>query len=154
MKAVKALGMLMWEIGAVLAKGLREAVTLDVRFLGSTIALWFGVLSFLAGLSTVAEGRDSSMMSAGMFLFLGVLAYRSRKHRILGERNSTWYRLCWEWTLMGLVLAGWSLQTHLLYRIATEPAHQMIHLMGCLAYPFAGLLHRRRLKEHRKGKTT
>lgn len=51
----------------------------DKRFLGSNIALVFGILSFLGGLVNPNSG-----LIAGAIMILGSLAYKSAKKRMLG----------------------------------------------------------------------
>ena len=114
----------------------------DVRFLGSTLALAIGALSILGGYNAIMQGRDSNLPIAGIAIVLGALVYRSRKRRILGERKSTWLRLFAEWAVLLFILAAWLLQNDLKYRIATDPVPMLIPALVFIAYPCAGLWHR------------
>ena len=115
---------------------------IDVRFLGSSLALVIGALGILGGLGAATEGQGISTLWAGTIIVLGALVYRSRKRRILGERESTRLRVCTEYAVLLVILAAWLLQKDLLYLIATDPAPQTVPVLVFLAYACAGLWHR------------
>ena len=115
---------------------------IDVRFLGSSLALVIGALSILGGVAAVTEGRNTSTLWAGTIIVLGALVYRSRKRRIFGERESTRLRVCTEYAVLLFILAAWLLQKDLLYLFYTDPAPQMVPVLVFLAYACAGLWHK------------
>ena len=51
----------------------------DVRFLGSTLTLVLGAMYFLGAGGQVAQGGNLTGLVVGPMMFLGALAYRSRK---------------------------------------------------------------------------
>ena len=114
----------------------------DIRFLGSSLALVIGALGILGGVAAVTEGRSTSTLWAGTIIVLGALVYRSRKRRILGERESTRLRICTEYAVLLVILAAWLLQKDFLYLVATDPAPQTVPVLVFLAYACAGLWHR------------
>jgi hypothetical protein len=54
------------------------------RFLLSTAAEIFGVLSIVAGISAISQGQTSSTLDAGFFILFGAMPYKSAKRRKLG----------------------------------------------------------------------
>ena len=80
---------------------------LDRRFLGSTIALVWGWMTMIAG---VTSGRSLSEVG-GLYIIVGALAYRSCKRRRLGLRESTLGRKAAEIVGVTLVIChacvGW-----------------------------------------------
>ena len=90
----------------------------DVRFLGSTLTLVLGAMYFLGGVAQIAEGVNSTgpvvgpVNNAGPvvgpMMFLGALAYRSRKRRRLGLRRTSVLRWSLEMlTLPNLLIPLW-----------------------------------------------
>jgi len=70
------------------------------RHLGSTIALCFGILSFL---TSVTPGSNHRMVIMGVIIILGALAYRSAKKRKIGEVKSSIIMKSMELVAMGII---------------------------------------------------
>ena len=73
---------------------------IDKRFIGSNAALILGVVALLGGLG---QG-DSSLSSAGIFMILGALAYRSAKKRKLGITQPSTVKLVSELIAIAIVI--------------------------------------------------
>src|SRR5262249_47308704 len=80
------------------------------KHLGSSLALVFGSVEIVAGLSSIAQTVDhpnaephGGILIAGVVMILGALAYRSAKKRRLGEAKSTLMRRCLEIGLLMLI---------------------------------------------------
>ena len=129
----------------------------DVRFLGSTLTLVLGAMYFLGTVGQIAEGVNSAgpvvgpVNSAGPvvgpMMFLGALAYRSRKRRRLGLRRTSVLRWSLEMLTLCSIVAAWLLQQDLKWLIATDPVpNLLIPLWIIAAYFCAGEFRRRRPK--------
>ena len=105
------------------------------RHLGSTIALVFGALSLIAGLTQL-----NSTLDGGIYTILGALAYRSAKRRKLGEVKDSTSRKSLEVTAILLILALVLLQREALHQINTDPVpFLVIPLWATIAYMIVAL---------------
>ena len=112
------------------------------RMIGSLLALILGVFSFLGSLGSMAsEIQETGGVApggvnplTGLFMFLGAVAYRSRKRRLLGLRPDTQARVVFEIACLALItLASLPLLLH------TREGWLLVPLWALLAYPCAGL---------------
>jgi LytS/YehU family sensor histidine kinase len=92
------------------------------KHLGSTIALVFGILSFIGGIS----GNKFDTMVSGLIIVCGALAYRSAKRRWLGEVKHSWWRISLEVNAMLFILAAAFLKNNLIELIETDPIPHLI----------------------------
>jgi hypothetical protein len=98
------------------------------KFLGSTIALVFGWLIVVAGVSAVARNAETGvppaspfMLYAGIMILLGTYAYRSKKKRQLGMLENSQVRIGAEAIIIGLVIFGFVFQRDFLEVIVEDP---------------------------------
>ncbi len=89
-----------------------------LRNLGSTLALVFGGLSILSGLSPAVPGSGDRIIM-GIMTLLGALAYRSAKVR--RDQGHGTVRLVFECVAMAIVLFLWLDRNDLKQMIATNP---------------------------------
>ena len=99
----------------------------DVRFLGSTLTLVLGAMYFLGTVGQIAQGVNSTGLVVGpvnstglvvgTMMFLGALAYRSRKRRRLGLRRASVLRWSLEMLTLCSIVAVWLLQQDLKWLI-------------------------------------
>ena len=119
----------------------------DVRFLGSTLTLVLGAMYFLGGVGRIAEGVNSMNNAGpvvGPMMFLGALAYRSRKRRRLGLRRASVLRWSLEMLTLCSIVAVWLLQQDLKWLIATDPVPNLLIPLWIIAAYFCAVGFRRR----------
>lgn len=105
------------------------------QFLGSTLAIIFGVLLFFGGVSRVGKGEEVDGIIYGPLVLIGVSAYRSAKKRKLGLYPSSETRIAFELLRIIIVATLWLSQKDLKYLIATDPFRNfMIPMWVLIAY--------------------
>ena len=72
---------------------------MNKKFLGSNIALFIGILALVGGLS-----QASNLISAGVFMILGALAYKSAKKRKLSMVQSSTTRFVIELIAIAIIV--------------------------------------------------
>ena len=120
-----------------------------MKHLGSSVAICFGILSFLAGISItvrhVQEGYAGSGVAntnLGIILILGGLAYRSSKVRRLDWSNEHFIRIVFEIIAIGVILfllfgAG---QGYLKNQMFNDPVWPLTGIVTVLAWVISNLL--------------
>ena len=91
------------------------------KHIGSTIALAFGVLTLISGLT-----KPNGLLITGPVIILGALAYRSAKKRMLGEVKTSLLRKGLEATAIIIIVAAVLLQNDLTNQIITDPVPNLI----------------------------
>ena len=106
------------------------------KHIGSTIALWIGVLYGLSGLTRIVNPEQGGGdFWGGIIVILGALAYRSAKKRKLGEVKSSSVRKANEVGAIISMLAIVLLQTNLPNNIIDNPfPNLIIPLWAIVAY--------------------
>ena len=99
---------------------------MKTRFLGSTVTLILGILSFLGAISQIANKESAVNPLAGIVMVLGALAYKSLKKRRLGMVTSGLLRKCFEILAMISIAALVLLQRDLKAQIETDPVPNII----------------------------
>ena len=111
----------------------------DRRFLGSTVALVLGILHFLSVPAALQEGRDISLV-AGPVMFLGAVAYRSRKRRLLRLASAVQARKISEALALLAILLVVGLQRDLGALMVVDPFPNLVlPLWAVIAYSCAGI---------------
>lgn len=104
------------------------------KFIGSTVALILGTISFLAAIAQTANGNASNPL-AGEIMILGALAYKSLKKRKLGIVKQSGARQTYELALIALIILLVALQNDLKSQIAIYPFQNIIiPLWALIAY--------------------
>ena len=112
------------------------------KYLGSTIALILGVLTFISGLAKFSSG-----LIAGPIIILGALAYRSAKKRKLGTIKSSTLRQALEILAICIIVTAVLLQKNFLYHITTDPVPNLIiPLWAIVAYLIIALEKQKEIK--------
>ena len=102
--------------------------------IGSTIAIAFGILPVIAGLT-----KNPNLLKPGVIIMLGALAYRSAKRRYLKEREETVLRRILEIAAIIIISCVVVLQNNILHLIATEPVPTVaIPLFAIVVYLIVG----------------
>lgn len=118
----------------------------DIRFLGSSLALLWGWPYWLGSIAQVQHGGGGAGLVAGPMVILGALAYRSRKRRRMGLRDSTMVRRCLEGLTISAILAAWLLKNDLMRLMYEDPIPNfLIPVWIVAAYLCAGLFAARRV---------
>lgn len=91
------------------------------EFLGSTLALIFGVLYFISSLTNNGAG-----LIAGPAIILGSIAYRSAKKRNLNQTKRHKTRIIIESILILIVIAIYGLHNDLLVYVQSDPVPYFI----------------------------
>lgn len=102
---------------------------LDRRFLGSNIALLFGVLSLLAGLgqmNSLPMDRAGTLIITGIVMIIGVTAYKSAKKRKLEIAQDNKLRKIIEFSALIIVFVLIFLQNNIKERIVSDPFPNII----------------------------
>ena len=108
-----------------------------LRYLGSTLALVLGCLTWIAGVSNAVSDPShvGGLLVAGPVMILGALAYRSAKKRKLGEAKSLAERKVVEVLLLLAICAIVLMQKNLKELIATDPfSNLLVPLWAIVAY--------------------
>lgn len=96
------------------------------KFLGSTIVLILGILTFLGSIAQISSGSLHASTLAGEGMIFGSLAYRSLKKRRLGLVESTKLRQFLEIIALGLIIALVVLQKDFQIQLAQDPVPNVI----------------------------
>ena len=112
----------------------------DRRFLGSTLAIMFGLLYFLSAPASWQRGGSGAGIIGGSVMIFGAVAYRSRKRRLLGVARAKVARKTLEVLALVVILLVVGLQRDLKILIATDPVLNLIvPLCAFIAYFCAGI---------------
>jgi len=96
------------------------------KFIGSTIAMIIGILSFLGSIAQISSGNPQPSPLAGEVMILGSLAYRSLKKRRLVLVESTKLRQLFEIIALVLIVALVVLQKDFKIQLAYHPVPNFI----------------------------
>lgn len=99
---------------------------MKLKFLGSTIALILGVLSFLGAIGQIGSGNVNANPIRGVVIILGALAYKSLKKRKLGIVKSTRTRQFLETLALILILGLIVLQKDFKTQLANDPVPNFV----------------------------
>ena len=99
---------------------------MNKKFIGSTVVLVLGILSFLGAVSQIPMGITGINPLAGLVMILGALAYKSLKKRKLGIVKQSLIRSVLEYVALALIVLLIVLQNNLMDQIANDPVPNMI----------------------------
>lgn len=117
---------------------MQESIKRD-RMIGSMLALVLGISGLLSAVVRASQGEDASVV-AGLSMLLGAVAYRSRKHRLLGLRAESGTRIGFEVVCLVLLSIAWLALHDLGTQIIERPVeHLVIPIWALVAYGCAGL---------------
>lgn len=99
---------------------------MKAKFLGSTVALILGALSFAGSIAQAARGDHGANPLGGTVIIIGALAYRSFKRRRLALVASTIWRQVIELLALALIVFLVVLQNDLKTRVANDPVPNVL----------------------------
>jgi len=111
---------------------LKNLENMKDKHTGSMTAIIIGILIFLSGVTSIAEGISSGAFAGGLSLAFGALAYRMAKKRKLGTVNQTVIRLVLEVASIVLAMLVIFMQNDIRNLMLLDPATNVLIPMGVL----------------------
>ena len=111
---------------------LKNLENMKDKHAGSMTAIIVGILLFLSGVTSIAEGIPSGAFAGGLSLAFGALAYRMAKKRKLGTVNQSVIRLVLEVASIVLAMLVIFMQNDIRNLMLLDPVNNVLIPMGVL----------------------